>query len=106
MGMAADADVDRIEVLADRVRWLDRYRRLIAIFCAAVSAPIVMYKLTAFLGSDWPGFHVTALTVLVATITWWVVEVWLAWMTAVYETECDRLMRDRSLPRAELVRRR
>ena len=35
MEMAADADVDRIEVLARRVRWLDRYRRLIAVFCAA-----------------------------------------------------------------------
>lgn len=104
--MAARADHDRIDVLARRVRWLDRYRRLVAIACAIIAAPLVMYRLTVVLGADWPQFHVTALTVLAASVTWWIVEVWLAWITAVYETQCDRLMRDRSLPRAELVRRR
>lgn len=103
--MPPAADVDRIEVLAARVRWLDRYRRLVAVACAAVVAPIVLYRLTSFLGSEWPQFHATALTGFAAVITWWIVEVWLAWITAVYETRCDRLMRDRGLPRAQLVRK-
>lgn len=102
----ADVDADRIESLARRVRWLDRYRRTIAVICALATAPAMLLRLAGFLGHDWPQLHVIALAVLASVITWWVVEVWLAWMTALWETEHLRLLRDRSLPRALLVRRR
>lgn len=99
-------DASRIEALARRVRWLDRYRRLIAVGCAVALAPLIMARLTGFLGSDWPQVHAIALTVLGSVGAWWVVEVWLAWITALWETEYLRLARDRTLPRATLVRRR
>jgi hypothetical protein len=37
---------------------------------------------------------------------WWVVEVALVWLTAVWETECDRLMRDNGVPPARVVIRK
>lgn len=99
-------DASRIEALARRVRWLDRYRRVIAICCALALAPLMLARLTGFLGNDWPQAHAIAVTVLGSVLTWWVVEVWLAWMTALWETEYLRLVRDRSLPRAAVVRHR
>lgn len=104
--MAARADHDRAYVLARRVRWLDRNRRRTAIACGVLAGLFVLYELALLLDAGWR-FQTTALAVpagVVGGMTWWVVEVWLAWVTAVYETKWDRLMRDRSLPRAELVR--
>jgi hypothetical protein len=97
---------DRIEVLARRVRWLDCYRRGIAIGIAIVLAPFVIHELSSFLGVEWPQFHATLLTLVACVFAWWMIEVGLAWMAALWETECDRLTRDRGLPRAELLRPR
>ena len=98
-----DGDAAKIASLARRVRWLDRYRRAIAILSMVVAAPLVMHGLTGALGDDWPEAHTYALCGVFAVIGWWVVEVSLAWLAAVWEADCDRLMRHPGLPRAQLL---
>jgi hypothetical protein len=96
---------ERIDVLARRVRWLERYRRFVALACALALAPLILFKLQSFLGNDWPGVHATALTGVATVMAWWTIEVALAWQTAIYETEHYRLLGDRGLPRAQLLRK-
>jgi hypothetical protein len=100
------AGVERIELLASRVRWLDRYRRAIAIVLAVVLGVGTSHQLGERLGADWPQFHSVLMALFVGVIGWWLIEVALAWLTAVWETEYDRLTRERGLPRAELLSRR
>jgi hypothetical protein len=88
------------------VRWLDRYRRSIAILAAFMVAPLVLAKLTLALGGEWPRMHVTALSVMIGIGAWCAFEIALAWVTAVWETEHSLMLRDRKLPRAILLRRR
>jgi hypothetical protein len=97
---------ERAQRLGRRVRWLDRYRRAIASVIAIGVLPLTMWRLDGFLGAEWPGFHVTLLAVIASVFAWWLVEVGLAWMTAVWETEHDQLTRDPALPRAEVLDRR
>jgi len=92
--------------LGRRVRWLDRYRRTVAVALAIVSTPFVIFEITELLGDDWPGFHATALAMLLSFFAWWMIEVALAWVTAVWETEYDRRLRDRGLPRAQVIMRK
>ena len=96
----------REELLGRRVRWLDRYRRAIAVTCALAFGPYCLVELSHVLGSEWPEAHLWLLTICASTITWWVVEVALAWQTAVWETEFDRLRGSRGLPPARLLVRR
>jgi hypothetical protein len=96
----------RVDQLAARVRWLDRYRRFMAISAAAVIAPILIAQVAGVLGADWPQIHATVLSVMLGVIVWWIVEVGLAYVTALWETEHDRLLRERGLPRAILRRPR
>jgi hypothetical protein len=100
-------EASRLAQLALRVRWLDRYRRALAIVAAFVLVPVLGARVFAWLGDGWPGTHVLLFTSLFTVVAWWTIEVALAWLTAVWETEHDRMLRDRGLPRAELrVRRR
>ena len=96
----------RVDQLAARVRWLDRYRRILAICAATMIAPILIAQVAAVLGADWPQIHATVLSVMLGVIVWWVIEVGLVYLTALWETEHDRLIRDRGLPRAVLLRPR
>jgi hypothetical protein len=96
----------RIDQLAARVRWLDRYRRILAISAAALVAPILIAQVAEVLGGDWPQIHATVLSGMLAVITWWVIEVGLVYFMALWETEHDGLIRNRGLPRAVLLRRR
>ena len=96
----------RVDQLAARVRWLDRHRRLAAISAAAVVAPLLIAQVAGVLGADWPQIHATVLSVMLGVIVWWVIEVGLVYLTALWETEHDRLIRERGLPRAILHRRR
>lgn len=98
--MATSHVLERTESLARRVRWLDRYRRLVAIMAAVMFAPLMIAELAASLGTDWPRVHATALSAMMGIGVWCVVEIGLAWVTAVWETEHSRLLRDRGLPRA------
>ena len=97
---------DRAEVLARRVRWLDRYRRRVAIAAAAALSLTMAFATSWLLGSDWPVFHARLLAIMAGVIAWWIVEVALAWVTALWETEADRLLRDRGLPPMRVVIRK
>lgn len=94
----------RVQRLTGRVSWLDRHRRLVAIAGAALLAPLMIAELGDVLGADWPQLHATALSVMVGFALWCVLEVGLVWLTAVWETECYRLVRDGALPRAVIHR--
>jgi hypothetical protein len=96
----------RIESLAARVRWLDRYRRLLALAAAAVAAPFMMAQLAEGLGAEWPEMHATVLSLMLGVIVWWIFEIGLVYVTALWETEHDRRVRDHSLPRAVLYKPR
>jgi hypothetical protein len=89
--------------LGRRVRWLDRYRRSVSVLLAFVLAPFVLIELSELLGDEWPGFHAAMLAMFLSFMSWWLIEVVLAWMTAVWETEYDRLLRERGLPRARVL---
>lgn len=97
--------MSREDQLGRRVRWLDRHRRTIAIIAAVAFAPFCLVMLPRWLGSEWPEAHVWMLSTLASVMTWWVVEVALAWQAALWETEYDQLRHDRGLPPARVVRR-
>ena len=101
--MDCPADVVDIERLARRVRWLDRYRRYLAIGTAILVALVSMHRFVEIAGAEWPDVHTKALGLMIGVLSWWVAEVALAWITSVWETRCDRMLRDRGLPRAELL---
>jgi hypothetical protein len=90
----------RVDRLAARVRWLDRYRRILAIVAAAIIAPFLIAQIGDVLGGEWPEMHATLLSVMLGVIVWWILEVVLIYLTALWETEHDRLARDQGLPRA------
>jgi hypothetical protein len=103
--MAADVP-DRVDVLAFRVRWLDRYRRALSIIGAVALFLVLSFKLRRLLGDTSFTIGNTLLPFAVGGLAWWLFEVAFAWLAAWWETEYDRLTRERGLPRAELVRRR
>jgi len=92
----------RVDRLAARVRWLDRYRRFIALVAAALVAPLMIAQVAGELGAGWPEMHATLLSLMLGVVVWWVVEVGLVYVTALWETEHDRLIRERGVPRAIL----
>jgi hypothetical protein len=87
----------RIHSLARRVGWLDRYRRVIAVATpiALSPAPYVWLRDGGFGNAGGAVFAIVILIVMWATL-----EVGLAWLTAVWETECAELSRHDALPRA------
>ena len=93
---------ERCDRLAARVRWLDGYRRALAIAAAAVISPLLIVRLSEALGADWPRLFIIIFSVMLGVIVWWVIEVCLIYVTALWETEHDRLTRERGLPRAIL----
>ena len=93
-------ELSRIQKLAWRVGWLDRHRRVVAIICAVLIWPWLVSRLGDALGADWPHFHTTILAAMLGLGVWCVIEIGLVWLTALWETECARLMRDGGLPRA------
>jgi len=101
---AAGDHSERVDQLHARVRWLDRYRRIVAIAAAAIIAPVLIGRVAEMLGAGWPQIHATMLSILLGVIVWWVIEIGLIYLTALWETEHDGLVRDRSLPRAVLRR--
>lgn len=96
----------RVETLAARVRWLDRYRRALAVALASVITWWLIAKLGHELGAEWPHFHITLLSIMLGVAVWMIVEIFLVYVTALWETEQYRLSRDRGLPRAIWLIRR
>jgi polyferredoxin len=90
----------RVDKLAARVRWLDRYRRVVALVAAAIIAPFLIAQVGEVLGAEWPEMHATLLSVMLGVIVWWIIEVGLIYLTALWETEHARLARSHGLPRA------
>src|SRR5262245_35948237 len=74
----------RVDQLAARVRWLDRYRRILAICAATMIAPILIARVAAVLGADWPQIHATVLSIMLGVIVWWIIEVGLVYVTALW----------------------
>ena len=99
-------DYSRVLVLARRVGWLDRNRRTFAIALTIVMCPLMVLRVTDLLGSDWPRFHTLLITLTLGVGMWMITETILAWMTAVWETECAHLIREHRVPPARLRRRR
>jgi hypothetical protein len=99
---ARPLNTQRIDQLVARVRWLDRYRRVLAISGATIVAPILVARVAEALGAEWPPIHATIMSVMLGAIAWWIIEVGLVYLTALWETEHDHLVRDRGLPRAIL----
>ena len=64
-----------------------------------------MQSVWSVLLADWPEMHATLLSLMVGVIVWWILEVAMIYLTALWETEHDRLIRDRGLPRAIVVGR-
>jgi hypothetical protein len=87
---------ERLEQLAARVVWLDRYRRVVAIGVAMILAPLLLSDFT----DAWPQFFRGAMYVSSGALLWWLTETVLAAATALFETEAEQLARDRGLPRA------
>ena len=100
------APANRLDTLARRVRWLDRLRRALSVVLALVVWIIVSRKLAAYFAMQWPDVVIVVVTALAAAIAWWIIEAGFVWLLAMWETEHDRISRDRGLPRAELLRRR
>ena len=100
--------MDRIDQLARRVRWLDRHRRHVAVAIALVVTSVM--ALWCGLLDDDLAVELGAATFAAATgiVTWWLVEVALAWQTAVWDTEHHLATRTygRELPIARLLRSR
>ena len=93
----------RIQQLARRVSWLDSNRRTIAMLGALTLTLFVISQLSSV--PDWPPMHAMLLTVMIGLVTWCALEVVLVWLTAIWETECARLIRERDLPRAVVHKR-
>lgn len=86
--------------LSRRVRWLDRYRRILAIGTAIAVTTFVIVTLADAFGPAWPQFHAVMLGLVIGFFAWIALEVSFAWLTALWETEAVLLVRDRGLPLA------
>ena len=95
----------RLSRLARRVRWLDRYRRLLAITVAGCVVVFLFEALPNVLGSDWPVFHARAMAIIAGVMVAFLVEVALASLLAWWELQIDHLQRS-TLPRAIVKTRR
>jgi hypothetical protein len=96
----------RLDVLARRVRWLDRHRRALSLALAVVVWILLSREIAALFSIDWPSVFMGVVTALFGAIAWWIIEMVFGWLMAMWETEHDRITHDRGLPRAALVRRR
>lgn len=103
--MAADAQ-DRMQRLAARVRWSDRLRRPVAIVLATILAPLALYQLREAVHAQWPLVPAILPCAMLGAVLWWAIEAGFALLSALWETEHDRLARASDLPEARLLRRR
>ena len=88
-------ELSRIQNLVHRVGWLDRYRRTIAVALALVCSALLLRQFDGALGA-------ALVTAVIGLFLWCVIEVGLVWLTALWETECAELIRDRGMPRARV----
>ncbi len=96
---------ERIPKLAARVRWLDRYRHLLAVIVGLVATRFRLVELADVLEADWDDFQVLLYGSIIGIGVWIAAEVVFAYLTALWETEYCRLTREKRVPRA-IARRR
>ena len=101
--MARDATY-RIDSLAARIRWFDRYRRALSLLVAGLVWALLAYELAWIFGDDGPSVVSVVVAFMVGAIAWWVTEAAFAWTIAMWEVQHDHLARDRGLPVAVLLR--
>lgn len=101
------SEQERVRLLAARVMWLDRYRRVISVvFGLAVFAWLAhAFDREAGAHDDVLGVVGMMLAVMCAAMTWWLAEVGFAWVAALWDHEHDVLSRARGVPRARVIRR-
>jgi hypothetical protein len=95
------------DVLARRVRYLDRYRHLAALAITLLATPHAIARFSTAVDLDWRVIQVL-LGLAVGVVLWAVVEVVLASIAATWEIKLERLVAHewdpaRRLPRARLV---
>jgi len=90
---------ERLSRLDARIRWLERYRRTVAIAVGVAVAPIIWFSLSP----GWPRAHGLALVTALGIATWWVAEVVLGIVLSAWETEANIVARDKGLPRATVI---
>ena len=96
---------ERAAQLERRVRWLDRRRRAIAVGTGVVVMLLVAYAMTQLMDDNWPAIHASALSMALGLLAWLAVEIALAWVAALWESEHDELLHH-GLPRAVARRRK
>ena len=93
--------MSRVQQLARRVGWLDRYRRAIAATLTLAVSPLIFMRVYDYFGGgDWPRIYALLVGIVAATPVWAITEVSLAWIAAMWETELVEKTRDGELPRA------
>jgi hypothetical protein len=88
------------------VRWFDAHRHELAVGVGLAFGMFGWLILPAILGPDWPAFFVRFMSAGASLFLGIGVEIGLAGVLAVWEAEHDRLVGERGLPRARLLRRR
>ncbi len=96
---------EREDVLDRRVRWLDRWRRVLAVGVGALIAVLLGRELAEVMDTELRSVTI-GVTLTIGLVSWLVFEVALASVTALWESELDRLLDLRGMPRAELHSRR
>jgi hypothetical protein len=102
------ADRSRLDSLARRVQWADRYRHLLAFLVAAAITPVLVARLSEAVDLDWRSVQII-LGTMIGTVVWLAVEVIFATLVAAWELRHERLAAravvTRRLPTARIVRR-
>jgi hypothetical protein len=104
--VAVDVSPARVDQLARRVRWFDRHRHSIAVWIAFGTGLVGLWLVPRAFGPDWPVFHARLMAIVLGFVLGFAIEIGLAGALAVWEVEHDRIVRDRGLPRAQLLRRK
>ncbi len=103
MRQASEASPQRIQNLAARVRWLDKWRHAIALVVSIAVAVLLARRMQHALGDDFPRAYAKTVAVALGSAAWAMLELVCAGLAAMWETEHDLALRDRGLPRAVLV---
>lgn len=103
-------DANQIQVLARRVSWLDAHRRTLALTITTLVLPLLLLYghagLADYITAEWPRLSVLVIFFVASVTMWLVTETTLAWLTAVWETDCVQLTIQHRVPPARLLRRR
>jgi hypothetical protein len=95
----------RLDTLARRVRWIDRWRHAMAMLVGLAAWVVLTQSIGTLMNDSWSVLAMS-IALLFSTAVWWLTEAAFAYLAALWEVEHDTLLRDRGLPRAQLVVRK